>query len=110
MARSQMGTRQRRDTGRGLAPAERPRVRRLFHRLTLMWGLVIVVKGSLTLWLLVSLSTVDFVLIKGGVIISITLATATATVIWSVLVGRREGLLAPPAVPVVVPVPAAAAA
>jgi uncharacterized membrane protein len=77
------------------AIAERPRIRRLFRHLTLMWGLVILAKGSITLWLLVSLSTVDFVLIKGGAIISLTLATATATVVWSVLVGRREGLLGP---------------
>ncbi len=75
--------------------AARPRVRRLFRHLTLMWGLVILVKGSITLWLLVSLSTVDFVLIKGGVIITLTLTTAAATVVWSVLVGRREGLLGP---------------
>lgn len=33
-----------------------------------MWGLVILVKGSITLWLLESLSTVDFVLIKRGAI------------------------------------------
>jgi uncharacterized membrane protein len=73
--------------------AERPPIRRLFRRLTLMWGLVILLKGSVTLWLLLSLSTVDFVLVKGGVIISLTLTTAAATVVWSVLVGRREGLL-----------------
>jgi uncharacterized membrane protein len=84
------------------ATAARPRIRRLFHRLTLMWGLVILVKGSLTLWLLVSLSTVDFVLIKGSVIITLTLTTAAATVVWSVLVGREEGLLGP--VPVAVAV------
>jgi uncharacterized membrane protein len=77
------------------AIAARPRIRRLFRHLTLMWGLVILAKGSITLWLLVSLSTVDFVLIKGGAIISLTLATATATVVWSVLVGRQEGLLRP---------------
>jgi len=46
------------------AVAARPRIRRLFRRLTLLWGLVIVIKGSLTLWLLLSLSTVDFVPIK----------------------------------------------
>ena len=51
--------------------------------------------GDPSLWLLVSLSTVDFVLIKGGAIISLTLTTAAATVVWSVLVGRREGLLRP---------------
>jgi uncharacterized membrane protein len=81
--------------------AERPRIRRLFHRLTLMWGLVILLKGSLTLWLLLSLSTVDFVLIKGSAIITLTLTTAAATVVWSVLVGRQEGLLGPavPATP-----------
>jgi hypothetical protein len=37
------------------ALAARPRVRKLFQRLTLLWGLVIVVKGSVTLWLLMTL-------------------------------------------------------
>jgi len=76
--------------------AARPGIRRLFRRLTLMWGLVILTKGSVTLWLLMSLSTVDFVLIKNGAIISLTLAAAAATVVWSVVVGRREGLFVPP--------------
>ena len=77
------------------ATAARPRICRLFRRLTLLWGLVILTKGSITLWLLVSLSTVDFVLIKGAAIITLTLATATATVVWSVMVGRQEGLMGP---------------
>jgi hypothetical protein len=40
-------------------------------------GLVIVVKGSVTLWLLGSLSTVNFVLIKRSAIISLTLLAAS---------------------------------
>jgi hypothetical protein len=60
-----------------------------------MWGLVILVKGSLTLWLLEILSTVNFVLINGGAIITLTLTAAIVTVVWSVIVGRREGLLQP---------------
>jgi len=72
--------------------AARPCIRRLFRGLTAMWGLVILLKGSITLWLLLTLSTVDFVLIKGTVIISVTVAAATATVVWSAVVGRREGL------------------
>jgi hypothetical protein len=75
--------------------AARPHVRALFRRLTLMWGLVILVKGSLTLWLLEILSTVNFVLINGGAIITLTLTAAIVTVVWSVIVGRREGLLQP---------------
>jgi hypothetical protein len=77
------------------ALAARPRIRRLFRRLTLLWGLVIVVKGSMTLWLLVSLSTVNFVLIKSSAIISLTLLAAAATVALSAIAGRREGLLQP---------------
>lgn len=73
--------------------AVRPAIRGLFRRLTLLWGLVILVKGSITLWLLVSLSTVNFVLIKGSAILTLTLLAAAATVVWSVLVARREGLL-----------------
>jgi hypothetical protein len=75
------------------ALAARPRIRRLFRRLTLLWGLVIVVKGSVTLWLLLSLSTVNFVLIKSSAIITLTLLAAAATVALSAVVGRQEGLL-----------------
>jgi len=74
--------------------AARPRVHRLFRRLTLLWGLVIVAKGSVTLWLLLSQSMVDFVVIKGGAIIALTLLAAAATVALSAIVGRQEGLLA----------------
>jgi hypothetical protein len=77
------------------ALAARPRVRHLFRRLTLLWGLVIVVKGTLTLSLLLSLSTVDFVLIKSGAIITLTLAAAAATVALAAVVGRQEGLFLP---------------
>ncbi len=75
------------------AVAARPQVCAHFRRLTLMWGLVILAKGCITLWLLASLSTVDFVLIKGGVILTLTLTAALVTVVWSVMVGRQEGLL-----------------
>jgi hypothetical protein len=74
--------------------AARPRVRRLFWRLTLMWGLVVLAKGSVTLWLLLSQSVVDFVLIKNAVVISITSLSTAATIWLSVQVARREGLLA----------------
>jgi uncharacterized membrane protein len=77
------------------ALAARPGIRGLFRRLTLLWGLVTLVKGSLTLWLLVSLSTINFVLIKSGAIITLTLLAASTTVAWSIIVGRQEGLLEP---------------
>jgi hypothetical protein len=76
------------------ALAARPRIRRLFQRLTLLWGLVIVVKGSLTLWLLLSQSTVDFVVIKSSAVTTLTLVAAAVTVGMSAIVGRQEGLLA----------------
>ncbi|MFZ2013285.1 MAG: VC0807 family protein [Nocardioides sp.] len=75
--------------------AARPEIRALFRRLTLMWGLVILFKGGLTLWLLESLGTVNFVLIKGGAVITLTLTAVVVTVVWSVIVGRQEGLLHP---------------
>jgi len=73
--------------------AARPRMRSLFRHLTLMWGLVILVKAVVTFVLLRSLATDDFVLVKGAAIAALTLAAALTTVIWAVTVGRREGLL-----------------
>ena len=75
--------------------AARPGIQGLFRGLTMMWGLVVLVKGSLTLWLLLSLSTVNFVLVKGSAVMTLTLVAAATTVACSVIVGRREGLLAP---------------
>jgi hypothetical protein len=76
-----------------VALAARPRIRRLFRKLTLLWGLVLIIKGSVTLWLLVSLSTVNFVLIKSSAILTLTLLAAAATIALSAIVGRQEGLL-----------------
>ncbi len=73
--------------------AENAAVRELFRPLTLLWGLVIMAKGIVTFWLLTTLSTVQFVLVKGGAVISLTLTAAVVTVVWSVVVGRQEGLL-----------------
>ena len=74
--------------------AARPRIRLLFRRLTLMWGLVIIAKGSVTLYLLESQSLVDFVLIKGIAIITLTSTAAAATIWMSAIVVRKEHLIA----------------
>ena len=73
--------------------ADRPRVRRLFRRLTIMWGIVILAKGSATFYLLQSQSMVDFVLIKGIAIITLTSLGAAATIWMSALVARQEHLI-----------------
>jgi hypothetical protein len=76
------------------ALAARPRVHALFRRLTLMWGLVVLSKGIVTLWLLESQSTVNFVIIKNSAVIAGTVLAAGATIRLSVTVARREGVLA----------------
>ncbi|GAA1956283.1 hypothetical protein GCM10009798_14540 [Nocardioides panacihumi] len=73
--------------------AARPQIRALFWRLTLMWGLVILVKAVITLWLLQTLSLSNFMLIKGGAIITLTTTAAVVTIGWSFAVARRQGLL-----------------
>jgi hypothetical protein len=76
--------------------AARPEIRTHFRRLTLLWGVVIAIKGGITLWLLESLSTASFVLVKGGAIITLTLTAAVVTVAWSYVVVRQHGLAQPP--------------
>jgi intracellular septation protein A len=75
------------------ALAARPGMRRLFRRLTLLWGVVIMAKGSATLVLLVSLSVIDFVLVKSVTIIALTLTGVAVTLALSIIVGRREGII-----------------
>ncbi len=73
----------------------RTEMRALFRQLTLMWGVVILAKATITFWLLETLSTVNFVLIKGGAVITLTLTAVLVTLVWSVVVGRQTGLLRP---------------
>jgi hypothetical protein len=75
--------------------AARPRVRRLFWYLTLLWGMVCLGKASITVSLLVSQSTMTFVIVKSICLFTITVLAVTATVLAAHRVARKEDLLAP---------------
>lgn len=78
-----------------VAVAALPRVRRLFRRLTLMWGTTCLLKSLVGLWLLLELSTAHFVLFKSGLMIVMT-ALAVAVTVWgSMVVLRKERMLVP---------------
>ncbi len=77
--------------------AARPRIRRLFWHLTLLWGAVGLVKGGVGYWLLQTQSLVDFVLTKNIVVISLTVCAVGVTIRASTYVARREGLMGPAA-------------
>lgn len=76
------------------ALAAEPRVRRLFWRLTLMWGGVCLAKGLLGYWLLTSLSTADFVLVKNSAMIVLTALAVAVTIRVSLAVLRKSEVAA----------------
>jgi hypothetical protein len=71
----------------------RPRIRRLFRNLTVLWAALCLIKAGLTLWLLQSTSLETFVLVKSVSALSINMVAAVATIGLAVLVARKEGLL-----------------
>ena len=73
--------------------AMRPRVRRLFRHLTLLWAALGLAKASMTLWLLQSQSLETFVLVKSVSMLAINVLAAFATVGLAALVARKEGLM-----------------
>lgn len=73
--------------------AARPRIRRLFRHLTLLWAALGLAKATLTLWLLQSQSLGTFVLVKSISMLAINVLAAFATVGLAALVARREGLM-----------------
>jgi uncharacterized membrane protein len=84
--------------------ASRPRVRRLFRNLTIIWAVLGLAKASMTLWLLQSQTLDTFVLVKGVATLTINVLAAVATIGLAALVARKEGLigslrLVPAAVP-----------
>ena len=73
--------------------AARPRVRRLFRNLTIMWAGLGLAKAILTLWLLQSQSLETFVLVKSVSTLSVNVLAAFATIGLAALVARQEGLM-----------------
>ena len=82
----------------------RPRIRRLFWCLTLMWALLCLGKATATMWLLQSQSLDTFVLVKSVSALLLNGLAVAATIGAATLVARREGLLEPPVAPVPVTV------
>lgn len=73
----------------------RPRIRRLFRNLTVLWAVLGLAKAAVTLWLLQSQSLETFVLVKSVVMLGTNLVAAAATIALAALVARKEGLLGP---------------
>ncbi len=73
----------------------RPRNRRLFWHLTVMWALLCAGKAGGTLWLLGSQSLESFVLIKSVLVLALNALAVAVTIGAAVLVARKEGLLGP---------------
>lgn len=76
--------------------AARPRIRRLFRHLTLLWAALGLAKATVTLWLLQSQSLGTFVLVKSISMLAINVLAAFATIGLAALVARREGLMGTP--------------
>src|SRR5581483_3188669 len=87
--------------------AARPRVVRLFRRLTVLWAVVNLASAALTTGLLVSLPLGAFLAVKQVSGLGLTAAAVCLTVSMSLRTARREGLHAPPSsLPVPLPLPA----
>ena len=76
--------------------AMRPRVRRLFRNLTILWAVLGLAKASVTLWLLQSQSLETFVLVKSAVMLGVNVLAAFATIGLAAVVARKEGLMGAP--------------
>ena len=73
----------------------RPRVQRLFWRLTVFWAALCLGKSLMTLWLLQTQTLETFVLVKSVAVLAINVLAAVATVAAAAVVARQEGLLGP---------------
>ena len=73
--------------------AMRPRIRRLFRHLTVLWAVLGLAKAGMTLWLLQSQTLETFILVKSISMLAINVLAAFATIGLAALVARKEGLM-----------------
>jgi len=75
--------------------ADRPAMRQLFRRLTLLWAMVCLGKALVIFWLLLSQPLSTFVLAREVTVPTTNVAAIVLTVLAALAVARREGLHAP---------------
>jgi hypothetical protein len=75
--------------------AGRPRIKRLFWHLTLMWAVLCLGQAALTVWLLEKASMNTFVAARAGVTTTFAVVGAAVTVSFAVRIARSERLLHP---------------
>ena len=80
----------------------RPRIQKLFPNLTVMWATLCLAKATFVFWLLHSKSLETFVLVQGVSAVTLKILATAVTIAAAVLVGKKEGLLAPRADTVVI--------
>jgi uncharacterized membrane protein len=73
--------------------AARPRVRRLFRNLTILWAALGLAKATTMLWLLQSQTLETFVLVKTMSMLTTNVLAAFATIGLAAVVARKEGLM-----------------
>jgi hypothetical protein len=73
----------------------RPRIQKLFRNLTIMWATLCIAKALFVFWLLHSQSLETFVLVQGVSAVTLNILATAVTIAAAVLVGQKEGLLAP---------------
>ena len=70
----------------------RPRVRRFFVRVSLLWATVLVVNAGITLWLLLSFSLRTFVLERTAATWGLTMLAIFLSITWFVASLRKDGI------------------
>lgn len=73
--------------------ARRPRIQKLFWRLTLFWAVMCLAKSVVTVFMLENMSTVSFVEAKSVFVLAVVIGGAAVTVTAAVRVAKIEGLL-----------------
>jgi hypothetical protein len=73
--------------------AERPGLKKLFVRLTVLWAVICATRAGVTLWLLNTMSVGGFVTAKTVYGPTSAVLGAALTIVLAVRVARREGLL-----------------
>jgi hypothetical protein len=70
----------------------RPGVRQFFNRITLLWGLVLLLHAGWSIWLLLNSSVETYVMARPAAAIVVKAATVGASAIWFRATVRRRGL------------------